>query len=76
MIRRLTIVISAALLALGLLAGPSMAKPNVECLRTGVSVLQANPEIRKSLATSGQLGTVIADHLSADAGDRWEWCAS
>ncbi|HVM18575.1 MAG TPA: hypothetical protein VM307_01300 [Egibacteraceae bacterium] len=74
MIRRTVTLVVATLLALGLVAGPSMAKPNVACLRTGVGVLQDNPGVRLSLAKSGQLGGVIADHLSADAADRWEWC--
>jgi hypothetical protein len=74
MIRRLSSLIAATALALGLFAVPAMAQPNVSCLRTGVGVLQDNPGVRMSLARSGQLGAVIADHLAADAGDRWSWC--
>jgi hypothetical protein len=75
MIRRVTLLVVATLLALGTLAGPSLAaQPNVECLRTGVSVLKANPDIRLALAKSGALGGVVADHLSSDAADRWAWC--
>jgi hypothetical protein len=77
MIRRLSLLVAATMLALGMLAAPSFAaQPNVDCLRTGVSVLKANPDVRASFAKSGQLGTVIADHLSADAGTRYPWCAS
>lgn len=65
-------------LALGLLAAPAAAAssyPDIECLRADLAVLRENPELRRELAISGQLGAVIAAHLDPAVNDQFPWCA-